>query len=180
MAADHTTACAQLVHLRLQKREWQDPTAQSNQWVASSHLPGSCICAGDVCRLNETERFHDKGFMASTSSLPGPDMKIKLVPDLTEKVMSLTNDYGYAPDEVISIGIALATVLLEERRLGNRVVVITPNGDTVAEFKEAEPKAIHEIAKEYIQSICPEAADMSAALLVARLERERDLEERRR
>ena len=107
-------------------------------------------------------------------------MKIKLTRDLTEKVTSITNEYGYAPDEVISIGIALAAVLLDERRLGNRVVVITPHGDTVAEFKEAEPKAIHEIAKEYIQSICPEAAEISPALLVARLERERDLEERRR
>jgi hypothetical protein len=109
-----------------------------------------------------------------------PDMKIKLTPDLAEKVLSLTNEYGYAPEEVISIGIALAAVLLEERRFGNRVVVVAPHGDTVAEFKEAEPKAIHEIAKEYIRSVCPDATETSAALLVARLERERDLEERRR
>jgi hypothetical protein len=107
-------------------------------------------------------------------------MKFKLTPDLTDKVLSLTHEYGYAPDEIISIGIALAAVLLDERRLGNRVVVVAPHGDTVAEFKEAEPKAIHEIAKEYIQSICPEAGETSAALLVARLERERDLEERQR
>jgi hypothetical protein len=107
-------------------------------------------------------------------------MKIKLQPALTEKVLSLTSEYGYTPEEIISIGIALATVLLRERQQGNRVVVVARDGDTVAEFKEVEPKAIHEIAKEYIRSICPESAECSAALLVARLERERDLEERRR
>jgi hypothetical protein len=105
-------------------------------------------------------------------------MKFRLDSDLTEKVLSLTSEYGYAPDEVISIGIALATVLLKERRLGNRVIVVTPHGDTVAEFKEMEPKAIHEIAKEYVRSVCPEKTETSAAVLVAKLERERDLEER--
>jgi hypothetical protein len=103
-------------------------------------------------------------------------MKIKLDRDLTEKVLSLTNEYGYTPDEIISIGIALATVLLKERRFGNQVVVVNPHGKTVAQFKEVEPKAIHKIAKEYLGSICPEMAGASAALLVARLERERDLE----
>jgi hypothetical protein len=107
-------------------------------------------------------------------------MKIKLDSDLTEKILSLTNEHSYTPDEIISIGIALATVLLKERRLGNRVMVIDPDGDTVAEFKEVEPKAIHEIAKQYLRSVCPEAAETSATLLVARLERERDVEERQR
>jgi hypothetical protein len=74
-------------------------------------------------------------------------MKIKLDSDLTEKVLSLTSEYSYTSEEIISIGIALASVLLKERRLRNRVVV-APQGDTVAEFKEVEPKAIHEIAKE--------------------------------
>jgi hypothetical protein len=108
-------------------------------------------------------------------------MKIKLDTDLSEKVLSLTSEYGYAPDEIISVGIALATVLLKEKRLGNRVVVVAPQGDTMAEFKEVEPKAIHEMAKEYVQSVCPECPEMdgtSATLLVAKLERERDLEER--
>lgn len=106
-------------------------------------------------------------------------MKIKLDSGLTEKVLSLTNEYGYTPDEIISVGIALATVLLKERRLGNKVVVLAPHGETVAEFKEVEPKAIHDMAKEYVRSICPEMAETSATFLVARLERERDLEERR-
>jgi hypothetical protein len=118
--------------------------------------------------------------VASTPSSPGPGMKIKLNSDLAEKALSLTHEYGYTPEEIISIGIALATVLLEEKRLGNRVLVVAPHGGTVAEFKEVEPKAIHEIAKKYVRSICPEAGETSAALLVARLERERDLEERRR
>lgn len=106
-------------------------------------------------------------------------MKIKLDADLTEKVLCLTNEYAYAPEEILSMGIALAGVLLKERWLGNRVLVISPDGDTVAEFKEVEPKAIHDIAKEYVQSVCPEAAEISPSLLVARLERERDLEERK-
>jgi hypothetical protein len=41
-----------------------------------------------------------------------------------------------------------------------------------------EPKAIHEMAKEYIQSICPEMTEAPANLLVARLEQERDMERR--
>jgi hypothetical protein len=105
-------------------------------------------------------------------------MKIKFDSGLTEKVLSLTNEYGYSPDEIISIGVALATVLLREKRLGNKVVVVAPHGDTVAEFKEVEPRAIHELAKEYIRSICPEMTETSATLVVARLERERDLEQR--
>ena len=103
-------------------------------------------------------------------------MKIKLHSNLTEKVLALTHEHGYSPDEVISVGIALATVLLEERRLGNKVVVVDPNGDQVAEFKEVEPKAIHEMVQRYEESLWPDVAEDSAALLVARLERERDAE----
>jgi hypothetical protein len=105
-------------------------------------------------------------------------MIIKLDSGLTENVVSMTNEYGYAPDEIISIGIALATVVLRERRLGNQVAIVTPHGETVGEFKEVEPRVIHEIAKEYVRSICPEMTETSAAMLVARLERERDLEQR--
>jgi hypothetical protein len=103
-------------------------------------------------------------------------MKIKLHSNLTEKVLALTHEHGYSPDEVISVGIALATVLLEERRLGNKVVVVDPNGDQVAEFKEVEPKAIYEMVQRYEESLWPDVAEDSAALLVARLERERDAE----
>jgi hypothetical protein len=103
-------------------------------------------------------------------------MKIKLPSTLTEEVLALTREHGYMPEEIIGIGIALASVLLKERRLGNQVVIVTPNGTRVAEFREAEPKAVHDLAKEYVQSICPEMSGVSAALLVARLERERDLE----
>ncbi len=85
-------------------------------------------------------------------------MKIRLNSNLTEQVLALTNDFHYSPDEVISMGIALASVLLQEKALGNQVVVVTPNGNKVAEFKEVEPKAIHDMAKEYIQSICPDMA----------------------
>ena len=105
-------------------------------------------------------------------------MKIKLNAHLTEQVLALTNDFHYSPDEVISMGIALASVLLQEKALGNQVVVVTPNGNKVAEFKEVEPKAIHDMAKEYIQSICPDMAEAPATLLVAKLERERDFERR--
>jgi hypothetical protein len=105
-------------------------------------------------------------------------MKINLHSDLVEDVLALTNQYGYTPGEIISIGIALATVLLREKRLGNQVVVVDPEGRRVGEFHEVEPKAIHEMAKEYIQSICPEMKEAPANLLVARLERERDMERR--
>jgi hypothetical protein len=105
-------------------------------------------------------------------------MKIKLQSDLTEQVLALTNEYGYTPSEIISIGIALANVLLQERRLGNQVVVVDPDGDRVGEFQEIEPKAVQAMVKEYVESICPEMLEASAALLVARLERERDLEGR--
>ncbi len=143
-------------------------------------LPGSGISASEICGLNETNAFTIKDLVTTLSSSRGPHMKIKLTSDLTEQVLYLTHEYGYAPDEILSMGITLAAVLLEERRLGNSVLVVAPNGDTVAEFKEVEPKAVHQIAKEYVQSICPEATETSAALLVARLERERDLEERQR
>lgn len=107
-------------------------------------------------------------------------MKIKLHSNLAEQVLALTDEFSYTPGEIIGIGIALATVLLKERRLGNQVVVVDPNGERVAEFREAEPQAIHDMAKEYIRSICPEMAGASAALMVARLELERDLEARPR
>ena len=106
-------------------------------------------------------------------------MKINLHSDLVEDVLALTNQYGYTPGEIISIGIALATVLLREKRLGNQVVVVDPEGRRVGEFHEVEPKAIQEMAKEYIQSICPEMTEAPANLLVARLEQERDMERRR-
>ena len=105
-------------------------------------------------------------------------MKIKLNAHLTEQVLALTNDYHYSPDELISMGIALAGVLLQEKALGNQVVVIAPDGHKVAEFKEVEPRAIHDMAKQYIQSIYPGIAEVPAALLVAKLERERDFERR--
>jgi hypothetical protein len=105
-------------------------------------------------------------------------MKINLHSDLVEDVLALTNQYGYTPGEIISIGIALATVLLREKRLGNQVVVVDAEGRRVGEFHEVEPKAVHEMAKEYIQSICPEMAEAPANLLVARLEHERDMERR--
>jgi hypothetical protein len=105
-------------------------------------------------------------------------MKINLHSDLVEDVLALTNQYGYTPGEIISIGIALATVLLREKRLGNQVVVVDTEGRRVGEFHEVEPKAIQEMAKEYIQSICPEMAEAPVNLLVARLEHERDLERR--
>jgi hypothetical protein len=108
----------------------------------------------------------------------GSHMKIKLNANLTEQVLALTNDYHYSPDELISMGIALAGVLLQEKALGNQVVVVAPNGNKVAEFKEVEPRAIHDMAKEYIQSICPGMTQAPATLLVAKLERERDIERR--
>jgi hypothetical protein len=116
------------------------------------------------------------------SNLPIKDgaakMKINLHSDLVDDVLGLTNQYGYTPGEIISIGIALATVLLREKRLGNQVVVVDPEGRKVGEFHEVEPKAIHEMARDYIQSICPEMAEAPANLLVARLEHERDMEGR--
>ena len=101
-------------------------------------------------------------------------MNIKLLPDLTTNVLALTSEHGYTPDEIISIGIAFASVLLKERRLGNRVVVVDAEYQKVAEFKEVEPKAVREMAEKYVRSVCPEMANLSAALLVARLELERD------
>ncbi len=106
-------------------------------------------------------------------------MKLKLEPDLTADVLALTTEYGYVPDEIISIGIALATVLLRERAQGNRVVVIAPSGDLVSEFREVEPKAVYRLVKSYVESVSAEVAEPSAAHLVARLERERDLEDQR-
>ena len=102
-------------------------------------------------------------------------MKINLHSNLSEKVLALTREHGYAPDEIISLGIALATLLLKERRLGNQVVVVDANGDQVAEVQEVEPRAVDEVARKYIGSVCAGILEDSAAL-VARLERERDAE----
>jgi hypothetical protein len=124
-------------------------------------------------RLKRNKSSQDKGFEDT-----GSDMKIKLNAHLTEQVLALTNDYHYSPDELISMGIALASVLLQEKALGNQVVVVAPNGHTVAEFKEVEPRAIHDVAKEYIQSVCPGMSQAPATLLVAKLEQERDIERR--
>jgi hypothetical protein len=119
-----------------------------------------------------------KALKTKDSKTTGSHMKIRLNAHLTEQVLALTNDYHYSPDELISMGIALASVLLQEKALGNQVVVVAPNGHTVAEFKETEPRAIHDVAKEYIQSVCPGMSQASATLLVAKLERERDIERR--
>ena len=124
-------------------------------------------------RLKRTKAFKTKDLRTH-----GSHMKIKLNANLTEQVLALTNEYHYSPDELISMGIALAGVLLQEKALGNQVVVVAPNGNKVAEFKEVEPRAIHDMAKEYIQSICPGMTQAPATLLVAKLERERDIERR--
>jgi len=106
-------------------------------------------------------------------------MKINLQPDLAEQVLTLTQEFGYAPGEIISIGIALAGVLLKEKKVGNQVMVLNPDGQPLAEFLETEPQAIRDMAREYLESICPEMAGAPPALLVARLEHERDREARR-
>ena len=106
-------------------------------------------------------------------------MKLNLSRDLTEKVLSLTREYSYAPEEVISMGIALTSVLLKERALGNRVVVVAPAGDQVAEFTEIAPRALDSIAEKYIESVYDGITGESAAVLVARLERARDAEKLR-
>jgi hypothetical protein len=103
-------------------------------------------------------------------------MKLNLSRDLAEKVLSLTRDYSYAPEEVISIGIALTSVLLKERELGNQVVIVDANGDQVAEFTEIAPQALGSIAEKYIESVYDGMTEESAADLVARLERARDAE----
>jgi hypothetical protein len=106
----------------------------------------------------------------------GSVMKLNLSRDLAEKVLSLTREYSYAPEEVISIGIALTSVLLKERGLGNQVVIVAPNGDQVAEFTEIAPQALGSIAEKYIESVYDGITEESAADLVARLERARDAE----
>src|ERR1700688_339180 len=103
-------------------------------------------------------------------------MKLNLSRDLAEKVLSLTREYSYAPEEVISIGIALTSVLLKERGLGNQVVIVDPNGEQVAEFAEIAPQAFGSIAEKYIESVYDGITEESAAVLVARLERARDEE----
>jgi hypothetical protein len=106
-------------------------------------------------------------------------MKLNLSRDLTEKVLSLTREYSYAPEEVISMGIALTSVLLKERALGNRVVVVAPAGDQVAEFTEIAPRVLNSIAEKYIESVYDGITGESVAVLVARLERARDAEKLR-
>ena len=106
----------------------------------------------------------------------GSVMKLNLSRDLAEKVLSLTREYSYAPEEVISIGIALTSVLLKERGLGNQVVIVAPNGEQVAEFTEIAPQALGSIAEKYIESVYDGITEESAADLVARLERARDAE----
>jgi hypothetical protein len=68
----------------------------------------------------------------------------------------------------------LASVLLKEKGLGNRVVIVDAAYQKLGEFKEVEPRVISEIAARYVRSVCPEMSNFPAALLVARLERERD------
>jgi hypothetical protein len=97
-------------------------------------------------------------------------VKLNLSRDLAEKVLSLTREYSYAPEEVISIGIALTSVLLKERALGNQVVIVAPDGDQVAEFTEIAPQALDSIAEKYIESVYDGITEESAAVLVARLE----------
>ena len=106
----------------------------------------------------------------------GSVMKLNLSRDLAEKVLSLTREYSYAPEEVISIGIAFTSVLLKERGLGNQVVIVDPNGDQVAEFTEIPPQALGSIAEKYIESVYDGITEESVAALVARLERARDAE----
>ena len=101
-------------------------------------------------------------------------MKLNLSRDLTEKVLSLTREYCYTPEEVFSIGIALTHALLKERAQGNQVVIIGPDGDQVAEFTEVPPQAIDSIAEKYIESVYDGTTEESASALVARLERLRD------
>jgi hypothetical protein len=103
-------------------------------------------------------------------------MKLNLSRDLAEKVLSLTREYSYAPEEVISIGIALTSVLLKERSLGNQVIIVAPDGDQVAEFTEIAPQALDSIAEKYIESVYDGITEESAAVLVAKLERARDAE----
>ena len=103
-------------------------------------------------------------------------MKLNLSRDLADKVLSLTREYSYAPEEVISMGIALTSVLLKERALGNRVVVVAPAGDQVAEFTEIASRVLDSIAEKYIESVFDGITEESAADLVARLERARDAE----
>ena len=101
-------------------------------------------------------------------------MKITLLPELASNVLALTSEHGYSPDEIISIGIAFASVLLKEKGLANRVVIVDAAYQKLGEFKEVEPRAISEIAARYVRSVCPEMSNFPAALSVARLERERD------
>jgi hypothetical protein len=77
-------------------------------------------------------------------------MKLLLDDVLAAEVIELTAQYAYAPEEIISIGIAMATVVLREKGLGHRVVVIDPEGNLISEFLTVMPKAIDDIAKRYV------------------------------
>jgi hypothetical protein len=103
-------------------------------------------------------------------------MNVILQPELAEQVLALTNEFGYTPAEIVSIGIALSRVLFRERTLGNEVVVLNSEGRRVAEFVEAEPQVLQETVRNYVESICPDMEGAPAALLVAKLEQERDVE----
>jgi hypothetical protein len=103
-------------------------------------------------------------------------MKVDISNDLTEKVLALTRDYSYTPEEVISIGIALTSVLLKQHGAGNQLVVIGPNGDQLGEFTEIAPRALDSIVEKYVESVDDGIAEGSAAALVARLEKARDAE----
>ena len=102
-------------------------------------------------------------------------MNIKLLPDLEKDVHALTADHGYSPEEIISIGVAMANVLLREMRLGNSVVVVDSDHYELAKFKYPEPKAVREVVAHYLNSL-QAGREVSPATLVARLERERDEE----
>jgi hypothetical protein len=94
----------------------------------------------------------------------GTIMKVNISNDLTEKVLALTHDYSYTPEEVISIGIALTNVVLKERAAGNQVVVIDPNGDQLSEFTEIAPQALDAIVEKYIESINDGFSEQSTAV----------------
>ena len=103
-------------------------------------------------------------------------MQVRFMPPLDEKVLELARKYDFTPDEVVSIGVALAKVILEakEQDKENRVIVVSPKGEELAEFKEPEPRAIRAMAERYVQSVSNGEPVTSVSKLVAKLERERD------
>ena len=103
-------------------------------------------------------------------------MQIRLVPPLDEKVLELAHKYDYAPAEVLSMGVALAKALLEakDQDKDNRVIVVAPNGEELAEFKVPEPRIIRSTAQKYVNSVSSGERVISVSELVKKLERERD------